>query len=380
MDRMTMEHFIRSGFDTLELAYQAAVPAKFINELRNAKNAAQILRGPVPVCFNDLNMVVEPRGTSGFTYCVSKGREGAIYRFRDRPTPAQWDVHVKTRAYGLATKGLLNCKSECDDFLSRIGVSFDSSAARVSRADYAFDFVAPELDVETDHFLCHARTRKEETFNRTLRGDQVCYARVGVMPGKQVCIYDKSQKVRNDKDHLFADIFQQACVSSGITPIEGGMPKHIWRIELRAGKDYIDSVVKPRRWDMFLPSVDLIFQGICNSYTWRAPCNDINRSRWPQRPMWTIIQNRCVGLADTSELPEISEEAWMKMRRDHYLGLEAQLRGRVLTAAAIQNVPESGLPAFSHELISDFALGFDDDFNWTEEAQRRRAKSGLYKV
>ena len=79
-----MTKLIRHGFDTIELAYRAAIPEKFLLALKEAKSRAVETRKPSPLESNGVRMLVEATGgQGGYTYRVDTGRFGAIWKIRD---------------------------------------------------------------------------------------------------------------------------------------------------------------------------------------------------------------------------------------------------------------------------------------------------------
>ncbi|QYI99717.1 hypothetical protein KUV46_10195 [Thalassovita mediterranea] len=375
---MTDFMFLRSGFDTLELAYQGKVPPTFLDELADAKKRAAETRQAEPITFNGLTMIVEGSGgQGGYAYRVNTGPFGAIWKFRDRSSHNQWDIHVKIRAYALATKGLQAAKSECDEFLKRVGAIFDPMNARVGRADFAFDFLAPNLELNSNEFVSHARTTKADQIDREIHGDRISYLRIGKLPGKQVCIYDKSKAISDKHDIIWEEIFKATFSELGISTIDRKSPKGIWRIELRAGKNQIEKLIKPRRWDQFLSKNTELFRDIATTISWRRAVSDSNRSRWPLRKIWLRLfeeLDRAPKVANS----DLSEQVLSRLRMDCLAGLQAQFRGVMATIAALNNVEANNLSIFLNELSLAAAQEISDNDDWDLESSRRRLRTGLY--
>ncbi|RIJ27713.1 hypothetical protein [Henriciella algicola] len=377
---MTDFMFLRSGFDTLELAYQGKVPPTFLDELADAKKRAAETRQAEPITFNGLTVIVEGSGgQGGYAYRVNTGPFGAIWKFRDRPSNNQWDIHVKIRAYALATKGLQAAKSECDEFLKSIGVAFDPMNARVGRADFAFDFLAPNLELNSNEFVSHARTTKADQIDREIHGDRISYLRIGKLPGKQVCIYDKSKAITDKRDIIWEEIFKAKFSELGILAIDKELPKGIWRIELRAGKNQIEKYVKPRRWDVFESNSAEIFQDISRAISWRQQTADSNRSRWPYRSIWTALSNNFSSPERGPAYAVLSDTALSRLRTEHSSGLSSQFRGVLATMAAIDEVSDHALVAFAQKASTKAALEISSSFNWEAESSKRRLRTGLYR-
>lgn len=376
---MTDFMFLRSGYDTLELAYQGKVPPTFLDELADAKKRASETRQAEPITFNGLTMIVEGSGgQGGYAYRVNTGPFGAIWKFRDRPSHNQWDIHVKIRAYALATKGLQAAKSECDEFLKSIGAVFDPMNARVGRADFAFDFFAPSLELNSNEFVSHARTTKADQIDREIHGDRISYLRIGKLPGKQACIYDKSKAISDKHDVIWEEIFKQKFSELGISIINKRLPKGIWRIELRAGKNQIEKFIKPRRWDKFEGNSIEIFRDIAHTISWRQQNSDSNRSRWPQRIIWSALIENFTKTLDAPSSGELNEAILRRLRTDYSSGLNAQFRGLLATMAAIEGISDCKLVKFAKETSTKAAQEIGSDLNWKSESSKRRLRTGLY--
>lgn len=343
---------LRSGFDTLELAYSAALPEPFLDVLEAAKQQAAKSRRAEPASYRDVEFLVEASGAQGgYAYRVSTGMFGAIWTFRDKSSRDPWTTHVKLRAHGLAIKGLEKAKADCDDFLKQVGSVFDGNDARVSRADFAIDVFYPAFAIRTSEFVTHARTLHAEIIDRRGNSETCNYARFGKLPGKQICTYNKSQKVNQEKDLVWQDIFSAKLFEKlGIN--SSGKIDGIWRFEIRAGRDFLSDQIGIRRWDKFFASLPAIFLPILASISWRVPRNDINRARWPVQPVWTAL-TKVVEQETGSDLGcTVSPETLLRLRSEYVALLDAQLAGLVLSRAATDHVEVDGLSKFASKLIS----------------------------
>ena len=339
---------LRSGFDTLELAYRCAIPEKVLDALEEAKKLARDGHTEMPLEIGDHTILVEGSGgQGGYAYRLQQGGPfGAIWKFREKGSKDPWFAHVKLRAHGLATKGLITAKADCDAFLAEIGASFDPNDARVSRADFAVDIYAPGLSVDAHHILAHARSTKADLPERTMRGDCTNYLRIGKLPGKQLAIYDKSQAIQDKRDAIWQEIFKQRFLELGFPENTVSQFSDIWRIELRAGRNFLTSELKIRRWDKLLNSADMIFLKLANSYSWRTPISDGNRSRWPIHPIWPVFMASIDELDIGAVSPSIPQAILDTLRLDYLHGLERQHEGLLLTMAAGKGISEEALPRY----------------------------------
>ncbi len=325
---------LRSGFDTLELAYRMEIPVALHYRLEEAKLEAQQSRKDEPVTFRTESFLVSANGgQGGYAFQISTGKFGLIVKLRDRDSNDPWKAHVKFRAHGLAYKGLIAAKEECDTFLRSLGCRFDPNDARVSRIDFAIDVHFPDLVLNAFEFVTHARTNKNEYIDRNSTGDICNYLRIGKMPNKQLCVYEKSKKIISDRDLIWLDIFEKALLAKELN-IEN---KKIWRFEFRAGRNYINQFIRPRRWDKFLNNWQTIFLKLSNSITLRTPILDHNRSRWPFHPLWPLIQSEIRNYELKFEKKEIPYTILKAIEDEIKEGLDKQVEGLIITRNAIDS-------------------------------------------
>lgn len=343
---------IRSGFDTIELAYRAAIPDKFLRALASAKSVAAEKRKSVAVTVNGYSFLVEPSGgQGGFAYRVDTGAFGAIWKFREIGSKDQWTAHAKIKAHSLATRGYQQCKIDCDNFLIFAGARFDPSDARVGRADFAFDFYAPFLSPQLSEIVSHARTQKSEIIERGSTGEKTNYFRIGKMPGKQVCIYNKSGAINQGRDLIWNEVLKSAANSNDIIFSERTLG--IWRIEFRSGKDHIDKFLVPnRRWDLFDNRFKSIFEDTLNSISWRLSQNDSNRSRWQMHPTWIAIKKE-IGALNFNRQFQIEKQILVAIRDEYLTQLDSQIMGLLLTIAANNDISARNLNKFVKQKTSE---------------------------
>jgi len=341
LHNMTKPDFtlLRSGFDTVELAYRAALPDAFLDALADAKIQAVKSRKPHPIEYAGQTFLVEGTGgQGGYAYRISTGPFGAIMKFREKGSNDAWGAHVKLRAYGLATKGILKAKAEADAFLLAVGGVFDPDDTRVGRVDYAMDFFAPNLVLNASEFVAHAKMSKTELIEKTGNGDICNYLRIGKMPGKQICIYDKTKSVTETKDKIWFSIFEKEKKEKGLKNKGEKEISDIWRIEFRAGRDFLKKHLPLRRWDRFLAISNKVFLSLARAVAWRIPGSDTNRSRWALHPIWEAVIAHLAEMNPLAEGKPISPEVLKLLREEYRAVLEAQVEGLLVTLAAFEGV------------------------------------------
>ncbi|MEO1242501.1 MAG: hypothetical protein AAFX54_11385 [Pseudomonadota bacterium] len=366
---------IYSGFDTLELSYRVAPPRSFLERLGDAQTLAKADNRAVPVNFCGSELFVEPSGgQGGYAYRAHTGPLGLIWKFREATATSPWSVHVKFRAHGLAIKGPLKMKSEADAFLRVLGCRFDVSDVRVARADFAVDILLDNYRLNTDYIVFHARANVSEHIERTRTGEFFNYVRIGRMPGKQLCIYNKSEAILQSRDSLWRDIFEQSALSRLGLIIDDFRTLEIWRFELRAGKKFLDTKIRPRTWESFLTEARSCFLILSRSFKLKTPTCDLNRTRWPLDPIWrsVIAEIECLKL--DHQPARVSDEIWEKLRQEYQDGLDKQLVGLLLSSAACEGVTTETFSSFVSAKVKSLTEDYCKSNAFAERFIKRRAE------
>lgn len=366
---------IYSGFDTLELSYRVAPPRSFLERLGDAQTIAKTENRAAPVNFCGSELFVEPSGgQGGYAYRAHTGPLGLIWKFREATATSPWSVHVKFRAHGLAIKGPLKMKSEADAFLRALGCRFDVHDIRVARVDFAIDILLDNYRLNTDNIVFHARANVSEHIERTRTGEFFNYVRIGRMPGKQLCVYNKSDAILQSRDSLWHHIYEQSALSRLGLIIDDFGTLEIWRFELRAGKKFLDTKIRPRTWDSFLTEVRSCFLTLSQSFKLKTPKRDLNRTRWPLDPIWrsVIAEIECLKL--DQQPVGISDEIWEKLQQEYQDGLDKQLVGLLLSSAACEGVATETFSTFVSEKVASLTEGYCKSDAFAERYAKRLAE------
>lgn len=374
---MTTDSFaiLRSGFDTLELAYGAALPEAFLDVLESTKQQAAKSRHAEPVSYRGVEFLVEASGAQGgYAYRVSTGQFGAILTIRDKASRDQWTTHAKLRAHGLAAKGIRKAKADCDDFLTHVGGVFDPNDVRVSRADFAIDVYYPSFILRTAEFITHARTLHSEVIDRRGNSETCNYVRFGKLPGKQLCVYAKGKKVIGENDLIWIEILRAKLQERSFAETH---LRDVWRFELRAGKNFISDRIGLRRWDKITPVLSELFLPILNSISMRLPSSDNNRSRWSLHPLWLTIAEVIRNQIHVDPPTSIHPAVLARLRENHLAGLDAQHLGLIITRAALDGVDATGVASYVPKLVSRLTSDLVARPDLSEDLARRRRRAEL---
>lgn len=363
---------IYSGFDTLELSYRTPLPREFLAALGQAQLTAKTESRATPMNFNGTELFVEPAGgQGGYAYRAHTGPLGAIWKFRETTAKSRWSVHVKFRAHGLAVNGPLKMKEQADLFLRDLGCQFDNIDVRISRSDYAIDILLDNFYLNTDNFVFHARSKVTEHIERIRVGDEYTYARIGRMPGKQLCVYDKSAAVLETRDSLWKEFYTEFALQRFGLLTDNFAELKIWRFELRAGKKFLDTKIKPRSWDLFSDKVDAIYSCLAQSFKLKAPQRDKNRSRWPLHPIWGGVLAEVERLNFNQQTVEFSDALRDKLRQEYSDGLNKQLVGLLLSSAASEGIDPKDFPQFARDHVSLLTDDYSKSAAFAERYSKR---------
>lgn len=349
---------IRSGFDTIELAYRAALPRGFLADLARAQDEAKAACRAAPLLLEASMLLVEPSGgQGGYAFRAETGPLGVIWKFREATLSSPWSTHVRFRAHGLASRGPALMKAEADEFLAKLGCNLDTLDIRIARADYAVDLLLEDFNLTAASIIAHARSGRAENFERRGAADRTTYIRVGKQPGKQLCIYSKSDEIRAHNDLLWSALLAEAAERRLGLIFDESFPSNIWRFELRAGRASLDKLFRPRTWDSFAANPAQHVGRIAAGYRYVAPNSDPNRSRWPLHSAWSAVLEELSDVRIDHKPIAIPAHAWAQMRREYQSVLDAQMFGLLIASAVSEGATLDSLPKFAREkarrLVSD---------------------------
>jgi hypothetical protein len=240
------------GVDYWQQSYNWEFEEQFYQRLEKAQRDAQALdpqsKTPIEIEIGDEKFDVMPHGMKGGNLYLARA-EG-MWLFIFRRISCDWNVQVRCLAAGLWQYGFEYMRDRPAVILSRVGSPRGADHARVSRVDYAFDFYSPDFSPEMSPAIA-SRFMVPRRVKFTMHGavdlgpeDAVGFGQanrletymIGLMPGAQVILYDKSREIRQvDGTEWLLAYYQQK--HNGFDP--GMPPSHMWRLEARAGKEYL---------------------------------------------------------------------------------------------------------------------------------------------
>lgn len=252
-----MYRVLHAGFDTLDVSYQGALPPPILNHLREAKEEARASKREQPVEFGpgSFKGVIKPHGLAGgYAFVITNGPTGAIFTIADNADPNQWNLAVSVRALRLLTNGYEATKAWLVEMLDAMGCRITDHSVR--RIDFAVDILAPDFELHMDNFVAPAQAKVRPYWsdeqavdaegNRpsaVARGRRFESVTIGMMPNRQLIVYDKRRAAIDLKQPYWFDVWQVDRDDVGA---------QVYRVEIRAGRD----ALARRLFKRTLPAVE----------------------------------------------------------------------------------------------------------------------------
>lgn len=301
--------FLAQGMDTLEESASVFVLPDTWEKLKAAKEFAQSKNTGdnqgYPVTLGGMAYQIKPHGGAGVAFILSND----LVDIDIRQAEVQYNLSVKYRAGALWRFGPDELRRIVWETLlmelsprraSNSSEDADIVWRKVSVAHWAFDFHSPQFSGEIGpeivrRFVCHAEAKiKQETKVRDEYGDEVDGYTMGtairtqtVTIGKknslQIQVYNKTDEIteKSQKTWMY-EIWKRA----GLTPDDDGKFRHVWRLEVRYGREYL-SVRNIDTYEDFMHYREKLLTEALSTRRLVTPVRrDKNRRRWPLHPIW----------------------------------------------------------------------------------------------
>ena len=256
---------IYSGYDGLDLSYRTFLPDHILGVLRSAKAEASKSHSGVAVSLGGKECIVSGSGAfGGYQFNVDTGQLGETWLIKEAERSDPWGCRVSIKSLPLALFGAEEMKRRCDNFLLGLGAHLRPMDCRVSRVDFAIDMLIPDFELDPNHFVCHSKSKKTDyrQMETTRAGDVISGVRIGKMPNKQLAVYDKRQDVITKKKDYWWDIWSQYAQRNI------AQDQTVWRFEIRAGRNAIDSFYQGTCWEL----ISHCFSSLLSEVALRREC------------------------------------------------------------------------------------------------------------
>ncbi len=283
-----------AGFDTIEIAFQGALPLEALETFRDAKQNAKKDQERQLVTIGPENVAghIASHGlTGGYAFLFDTGPTGDLWSFKDTADPSKWNIAVKPHASALACHSYQETKERILETLKAMGCRFGAESIR--RVDFSMDFLMPET-FELNHmqFVTHHRSKVSPYFGSkgetketdtdkcalVFRGRRTESVTIGKMPGRQVIVYDKRKAAIEQRAYYWFKVWE-------IDPKD--TTKNIWRVELRAGKKELKDKWNIRTFDDLENSIGDVFNDAIEKIRYLDDFQtDGNVTRQRMHPLW----------------------------------------------------------------------------------------------
>lgn len=344
---------LHSGFDGLKFTVQADIPPALRAELVSAKAHARNTHSDCILNFGTVQLSVTNKGARGFT--AHTGDQGAVWLFQDPEDRITNNpgITVDFRAFGLATGGLDAAEQHFRTCMTAFGIPYVETQLRVTRADFAVDFLAPWFEPDREALVVPPGTKVTEYTGvdetaTVSSGGRVTGLRAGAVANRQMAIYDKRAEVIQSNKLGWLTIWNAGREASGKPPLDlkDRDASLVWRFELRLGSKQLRNRFGLRNWQDIRDTIGDAFTDAIDRIRYCDPTQDRNRARWPVHSLWrqfaTVVGHdlryNCCGVLP-SDVVQANRAA--KMRE-----IDAQICGLFVTRAAISGVQASDFEDF----------------------------------
>lgn len=344
---------VNSGIDTTECAYYLRAAEGCALDFQKLREQKELIRQSGQqeagvLKLGGIDFLLSPNGTkSGYPFLISN--QFMTIQFGEFNSP---NFFVKFSSLALWTRGAKEMHRQFMEWASGLGL-VPARSEGLSRVDFAFDVLLPQVDFDEDNFVTaaekdsqHRKNGKVQTF--TFGRDEVVLR-----------VYDKWAEVEEASGKYWLMMFWQ------------GESKNVWRVEWQVRKDALKRFGLRTFVDLFDGYGDLL-RFVANEHTsLRTKSDDSNRSRWPVHPLWTLL------LDHIEELPAqgVYREVDPRLMLDETLTRMAiSMEGYLKKIAAIECLKE-GRPMLSQRQTIERTVRLlekvHNGLTWRKDVQRR---------
>jgi len=354
---------VHSGFDGLKFTIQTEISPELREKLASAKAYAKETFSDCLLNFGSVILSASGKGGRGFT--THTGDLGAVWLFQDPDDriPNNPGITVDFRAFGLATSGLEGAEQHFRECMEAFEIKYVKTQLRITRADFAVDFLAPWFEPNRDCLIVPPGTKTTEytgvdETETVSSGSRVVGLRAGAIANRQLAIYDKRAEVIQKNKLGWLTIWNAALKAQGKPPLDlkDRNTSQVWRFELRLGSKQLRNKFEMRSWQDVRDTIGDAFTDSLRRIRYCIPSPDANRARWPTHALWRQfesvigddLQNNHAGVLPNDV---INANKIAKMRE-----LDALLSGLFITRAAIADVNGDAFDEFMERHVETLLL------------------------
>lgn len=358
---------LHSGFDALKLTIETDIPPALREHLSAAKAEAVKTHRESILTFDDISLGV--RRSGGMAFSAHTGDMGAEWYFLDpenRPANNP-GITVDFRAFLLATGGLKAAQDHLEACMRAFGIPYGENQLRVTRTDFAVDFLAPWFEPDRNDLISPPKTKTVELTGPSesethASGTRVTGLRAGKGKNRQLVIYDKRAEVIEKRNAGWLKIWNATRASMGKPALGMKDPdqSRVWRLELRMGRKQLRERFDIRGWDDLDAMIGDAFKDFCERMRYCIPTTDRNRARWPTHELWEAVTHTVAldlheNIAGVlpRDVKDANREALMRM-------LDRQLLGLFISRAAASGVTADEFSDFMKKHINALQQASDE--------------------
>jgi hypothetical protein len=344
-----------SGLDTVECAYylRPGPDCKLDFEaLRQQKEFIRQSKQPEAgvVELGGTDFLLSPNGTkSGYPFLISN--QLSTIQFGEFNDPS---FFVKFSSFALWTRGAKHLHQQFVEWAQSLGL-VAVRAEGISRADFAFDFVLQESEIDFDENSFVSMADKDSQHRKHGKVQTFTFGRDEVV----LRVYNKSAEIDEASKKYWMWLFWQE------------EKENVWRVEWQVRKETLKRFGLRTFEDLFDGHGDLLRYLVNEHTSLRVTSEDSNRSRWPIHPLWTLLCEAIEQLPAQGVYREVDPQGLLD---ETLMRMAISMEGYLKKVAAIECLKE-GRPMLSQgQTIARLVPLLEQVHNhltWRGDVQRR---------
>jgi len=223
--------------------------------------------------------------------------------------------YVKFISFALWHTGPFALHTEFLEWAQSLGLK-PAKSETLSRVDWAFDFLLPEVDFDDNNLLSKSAKSAVHKDGRTLQTVQFGKGDVVLR------LYDKVAEI------------QQKSGKSWFFELWGAK-ENVWRVEWQIRKDLLRRFCIRTFDDLETHQGDLLRYLSTEHDSLRVRTDDSNRSRWPLHPLWVQLQHEIEQFTTTGLYRDMDDRGQLQERLTR---ISISVYGYLKQAAAIRRL------------------------------------------
>ena len=292
--------YLADGIDTIEISYYLRADANSLIDFealaaKRENLCSKKTRVGTPIKLGTEEFLLQGNGTKrGYPFLMEN--ECFQVEFGEFNKP---NFFVTYRSKALWHNGLEVLNAQFLFWAQSVGFT-PYQPETISRVDYAFDYLIPDMSFDEDHFYTVAATDKRY---RKRRKVQTMYFGSGSV---LLRIYNKSAEVDSKGDKVW------------FYPIWGGVTDDVWRVEWQFRTDRLKQIGIRSLKDLRERQGDLLRNHITNHTSLRIKGVGVDIKDSPTHPLWKDYLSRieempAIGIVRECDEEKVSEERMLRM-------------------------------------------------------------------